>query len=66
MQAYLRSAQAGKEPFIREEDLHDLIEVNAPELSLKDNERLASASNQLANAFSLLTESLQKPLSAYA
>jgi hypothetical protein len=62
MQAYLRAAQAGKEPFIREEDLYDLIEVNAPELSLKDNERLASASNQLANAFSLLTESLQKPL----
>ncbi|MGB9673652.1 MAG: hypothetical protein ACPL3P_05900 [Anaerolineales bacterium] len=64
VQAYLRAAQAGKAPLIPEEELTQLIEVNAPELSLKDHERLANASFQLANAFSLLATTLQKPFSS--
>ncbi len=64
VQAYLRAAQVGKVPFFPEEKLNSLIEVHAPELSLKDHERLANASFQLANAFSLLVNTLQKPFSA--
>lgn len=63
VQAYLRAAQAGKAPLFSEEKLNSLIEVNAPELSLKDHERLANAAFQLSNAFSLLANTLQKPFS---
>jgi len=64
IQAYLRAAQVGKAPPFAEEKLNSLIEVNAPELSLKDHERLANAAFQLSNAFSLLANTLQKPFSA--
>ncbi|MGB9639988.1 MAG: hypothetical protein ACPL4H_03700, partial [Anaerolineales bacterium] len=64
IQAYLRAAQVGKVPLFAEEKLNSLIEVNAPELSLKDHERLANAAFQLSNAFSLLANTLQKPFSA--
>lgn len=63
VQAYLRAAQAGKAPLFAEEKLHSLIEINTPELSLKDHERLANAAFQLSNAFSLLANTLQKPFS---
>lgn len=60
--AYRRAAEAGKAPYLAERRLWELIEVTAPELSLKDHERLANAAFQVANALAQLGNTLQSPL----
>jgi hypothetical protein len=59
-QAYLRAAEIGTvgADCIRPSEYRDIFTVSAPDVTLRDNDQLASGSSKLAEAFSILQNTL--------
>ncbi len=57
-QAYLRAVEVGAEPAITETNYDDIFTVESPDVSLRDNAQLATASSTVAMGFATLQNTI--------
>jgi len=57
-QAYLRSVEIDAQPAFALTEYKDIFKVSAPDVTLRDNDQLASGATKMAEAFSILQNTL--------
>ncbi len=57
-QAYMRAVEIGAQPAITETEYEDIFTTDAPDVTLRDNDQLSSGAVNIANAFSILQNTL--------
>jgi len=57
-QAYMRAVEIGAQPAIPLTEFNDIFTVSAPDVTLRDNDQLAGGSSKMAEAFSILQNTI--------